>query len=130
MSVMKEAIHFKSTPSPRFRYTPCIKTGPFYEFAGMIGLTNAGQLASGGVAGESRQIMNNLASAMAEIGLTFDDMIAANIFTTRFDQFAEINKVWEDFITPDVVPPARTSIGVAALPLNALVEMSFRFYRG
>ncbi len=129
MTAMKQAIHFKSTPSPRFRYTPCIKTGPFYEFSGMIGLGSDGKLAGGGVVGESRQILENLANALTEIGLTFDDMIVANIFTTRFDQFPEINKIWEEFIRPDIVPPARTSIGVAALPLNALVEMSFRFYR-
>jgi 2-iminobutanoate/2-iminopropanoate deaminase len=126
---MKEAIHFKSTPSPRFRYTPCIKTGPFYEFSGMIGLTSAGLLASGGVAAEAQQILTNLKRATAEIGLTLNDMIAAQIYTTRFDEFSEINRIWETFISPDVVPPTRTSVGVSALPLNALVEMSFRFYR-
>lgn len=126
---MKLAIQFKSTPAPRFRYSPCIKTGPYYEFSGMIGLGLDGQLKSGGVSGETRQILENLSGAIEEIGLTLADMIVANIFTTKFDQFPEINKVWEEFITPEMVPPTRTSIGVAALPLNAQVEMSFRFYR-
>lgn len=126
---MKLAIQFKSTPAPRFRYSPCIKTGSYYEFSGMIGLGLDGQLKSGGVSGETRQILENLSGAIEEIGLTLADMIVANIFTTKFDQFPEINKVWEEFITPEMVPPTRTSIGVAALPLNAQVEMSFRFYR-
>jgi len=37
--------------------------------------------------------------------------------------------VWEEFFTQDIPPPARTSVGVAALPLGATVEMAFRFYR-
>ena len=126
---MREIISFKSTPAPRFRYSQCVKTGPFYEFAGIIGLTAEGGLNSGGVEGETRQILSNLVSAAREIGLTLNDLIAANIFTTKFDQFAVINKVWEEFFTADMAPPARTSIGVSALPLNATVEMSFRFYR-
>ena len=126
---MRELITFKSTPAPRFRYSPCVKTGPFYEFSGMIGLTKDGKLHSDGIAGETRQILSNLVAAASEIGLSLQDLVAANIFTTKFEEFPTINKVWEEFFTEDVPPPARTSIGVAALPLNALVEMSFRFYR-
>ena len=53
---MREIIAFKSTPAPRFRYSQCVKTGPFYEFAGMIALTLEGRLAEGGVEAETRQI--------------------------------------------------------------------------
>ncbi len=126
---MRELISFKSTPSPRFRYTPCVKTGPFYEFSGMIGLSPDGKLAQGGVEGETRQILTNMVSAAKEIHLGLDHLASVNIFTTRFEEFPTINKVWEEFFTQDIPPPARTSIGVAALPLGATVEMSFRFYR-
>jgi len=40
-----------------------------------------------------------------------------------------INQAWEEVFTEDVVPPARSAIGVAALPLNALVEIEFAFYK-
>ncbi len=95
----------------------------------MIGLTSVGGLNADGIEGETRQILQNLSAALSEISLSLHDMVAASIFTTRFDQFPMINKVWEEFFTLDIPPPARTSIGVAALPLGALVEMSFRFYR-
>lgn len=126
---MREIISFNSTPAPRFRYSQCVKTGAFYEFAGMIGLNIQGSLNSGGVGGETRQILSNLVSAAAEIGLTLNDLVAVNVFTTKFDQFSVINQVWNEFFTPEISPPARTSIGVLALPLNATVEMSFRFYK-
>lgn len=126
---MREIISFKSLPAPRFRYSPCVKTGPFYEFAGMIGLSLDGKLNSGGVDGETRQILSNLVKAAEEIGLSLQNLVSATIYTTKFEEFPAINKVWEEFFSEDVPPPARTSIGVAALPLNATVEMSFRFYR-
>jgi len=126
---MRELITFKSTPAPKFRYSPCVKTGPFYEFSGMVGLTKEGKLANGGVEGETRQILFNMVSAASELGLKVTDMVVANIFTTKFEEFPVINKVWEEIFTADVPPPARTSLGVAALPLGSLVEMSFRFYK-
>ena len=126
---MRELITFKSTPAPKFRYSPCVKTGPFYEFSGMVGLTKEGKLANGGVEGETRQILFNMVSAASELGLKVTDMVVANIFTTKFEEFPVINKVWEEIFTADIAPPARTSLGVAALPLGSLVEMSFRFYK-
>lgn len=126
---MREIITFKNLPAPRFRYSPCVKTGPFYEFAGMIGLGTEGKLNSGGVSGETRQILTNLLIAAGEIGLSLQNLVSATIYTTRFEEFPAINKVWEEFFSEDVPPPARTSVGVAALPLNATVEMSFRFYK-
>ena len=50
----------------------------------------------------------------------------ARVYTTRFEQFGEFNEVWERQFA-DVEPPARTSIGVSALPLGALVEIEFVF---
>lgn len=126
---MRELITFKSTPAPRFRYTPCVRTGPFYEFSGMVGLAGDGRLAVGGVEAETRQILRNLIAAAKELDLTLEHLASVNIFTTRFEEFPLINKVWEEFFTVDMPPPARTSVGVAALPLGAAVEMAFRFYR-
>ena len=126
---MREIIIFKNLPAPRFRYSPCVKTGPFYEFAGMIGLASDGKLNSGGVSDETRQILSNLLTACGELDLSLQDLVSATIYTTRFEEFPAINKVWEELFSEDVLPPARTSVGVAALPLNATVEMSFRFYK-
>ena len=56
-----------------------------------------------------------------------DDLYSVTIYTTRFDQFPEINKSWEAVISADRRLPARTAVGVSALPVNATVEMEFWF---
>jgi 2-iminobutanoate/2-iminopropanoate deaminase len=90
---------------------------------------DSGQLEAGGVGAETKKILANLLAAMPDFGLTLADMVSANIYTTRMDQFRDINEAWEAVFTQDVRPPARTSVGVSALPLGATVEIEFMFYR-
>ena len=122
--------HSPALPAPRFRYTPCVQAGPFYQLSGMIALDAVtGLLEPGGVAAETRKILVNLHAAMPDYGLTLDQMVIARIYTTRFEEFPEINLVWEAFFPDGVTPPARTALGVSALPLNATVEIEFCFYK-
>lgn len=116
--------------TPRFRYTPCVKTGPLYYVSGMIGFEPAtGQLVGGGSYCETRQILKLLQLALADWGLTLEHLVQARIYTTQMEQFPEINRAWEEVFTANVDPPARTSIGVAALPAGAAVEMEFTLYK-
>ena len=127
---MIESLSSENLPAPRFRYSPLVKSGPLYKTAGMIALNKeTGQLEPGGAGAETARILSNLLEALPDFGLTLDDLFSVNIYTTRFDQFPEINKAWEAVISADMRLPARTAIGVNALPLDANVEMEFWFYR-
>ncbi len=127
---MIESLSSKNLPAPRFRYSPLIKAGPWYKSAGMVALDkDSGKLESGGVRAETAKILANLLCALPDFGLTLGDLVSATIYTTRMDQFAEINLAWEAIFTLDLRPPARTSVGVSALPLGAGVEIEFMFYR-
>lgn len=124
------AIVSNSLPKPRFLYSQCIKAGPFYQAAGMLGLDpKTGQLETGGPGAEATRILANLRLALPEWGVTLDDLVIARIFTTRLDLFGEINQAWDTVFSKVTTPPARTSIGVAALPLGGTVEIEFCFYR-
>jgi 2-iminobutanoate/2-iminopropanoate deaminase len=115
--------------APKFRYSPCVRAGPWYTVSGMVALDPAtGQLVAGGPYQETRHILALLQAGIPDWGVALTDLVLARIYTTRFDQFAEINRAWEE-VFASVDPPARTSIGVAALPLGACVEMEFSFYR-
>jgi len=116
-------------PRPRFLYSPAIKAGPWIIFSGMIALDAAtGALEPGGPGQEARKILRNLNAALPDFGLTLADLVQARIFTTRFEEFPAINAAWEHWLESSARPPARTSVGVAALPLGASVEIEFTFY--
>ena len=127
---MRETLQSSAIPAPRFRYSPCVKIGPFYQVSGMVALdpTN-GQLVTGGPGAETSRILANLELALPDYGLTLDNLLIARIFTTKFESFPEINAAWEAVFNENIVPPARTAIGVVALPLGASVEIEFSFVR-
>ncbi|MBS0506309.1 MAG: RidA family protein [Proteobacteria bacterium] len=126
---MRELLQSPAIPAPKFRYTPCVRSGPLYSVSGMVGLDPAtGALVAGGLVAEARQILQNLRAALPDYGVGLEHLVAARIYTTEFARFAEINQVWEAFFA-DIAPPARTAVGVSALPLAAAIEIEFTFYR-
>ncbi len=126
---MRELLHSPALAAPKFRYTPCVRSGPLYSVSGMVGLDPAsGALVAGGLAAETRQILRNLQAAMPDYGVGFEHLIAARIYTTQFERFSDINRAWEEVFT-NHEPPARTAVGVSALPLGAAIEIEFTFYR-
>lgn len=127
---MRTTIQSGAIPAPRFRYSPCVQIGSMVQVSGMIALDPvSGQLASGGAGAETGCILANLQRALHDYQVTLDDLLIARIFTTRFEDFAEINAAWEKVFSADTMPPARTSVGVSALPLGACVEIEFSFVR-
>lgn len=127
---MVESLTSKNLPAPRFRYSPMVKAGPFYRTAGMVALDrDTGVLEAGGAGAETAKILANLLAALPDFGIGLEHMVSANIYTTRMDQFADINRAWEAVFTAGVRPPARTSVGVSALPVGATVEIEFSFYK-
>jgi len=127
---MIRAISPPQLPRPRYLYSPVVTAGPWTLFSGMIALdVDSGVLVTGGPGAETRKILSNLSAAMPELQLTREDLACARIFTTRFGEFAAINEAWEAWLVDAASPPARTSVGVAALPLGASVEIEFAFYR-
>ena len=85
-------------------------------------------LEAGGPAAETAKILANLKAALPDLGLTVAQLCRARIYTTRFDQFPTINEAWTIALKDVEDPPARTSVGVSALPLGASVEIEFEFY--
>ncbi|MCU0868621.1 MAG: RidA family protein [Burkholderiales bacterium] len=125
---MKLALRSDKLYTPRFHYSPAVRTGPWVTLSGMIAIDPAvGKIVPGGPGAEAAHILALMQAAIADWGFTLAEITAARIYTTRMDRFAEINAAWEATFR-DVVPPARTSIGVAALPLDATVEIEFQLY--
>jgi 2-iminobutanoate/2-iminopropanoate deaminase len=103
-------------------FSPAIRSGDFIFFSGQVGQDPAtGKLVDGGVEAEARQLFRNLAALLDAAGKSFGDVVKANVFLTRIEDFAALNAIYgEQFEAPF---PARTTVAVAALPLGASVEI-------
>lgn len=127
---MRTTLQSPAIPAPRFHYSPCVKIGQFCQVSGMVALNPAtGQLEQGGPGAETVRILSNLQAALPDYGLQLDELLIARIFTTRLDRFADINAAWESVFAEGVAPPARTTVGVSMLPLDASVEIEFSFVK-
>ena len=128
---MRQAFISSNLAKPAFKYSHVVKAGPHYYLSGMLAQDRTTGAMVGDTAGaQADKILENVQVLMKEFGLGFEHLGIARIFTTQMDKFPEINAAWEKlFSNISAAPPARTSIGVAALPMKALVEIEFTFYK-
>jgi 2-iminobutanoate/2-iminopropanoate deaminase len=80
-----------------------------------------GALVGGGIEEQTRRCLDNLAAVLEGAGLGLDDVVKCTVFLTDISDFAAMNAAYRGYFTEPF--PARTTIGVAALPLGAAVEI-------
>jgi 2-iminobutanoate/2-iminopropanoate deaminase len=82
---------------------------------------NMGSLVDGGVDAQTNQCFDNLFAVLGDAGLGPDDVVKVNVYLTDMADFSEMNDAYAGRFSEPY--PARTTIGVAALPLSASVEI-------
>ncbi len=76
-----------------------------------------------GIVAQTHRVMGNLAIVLDEVGLGWSDVMQCRIYLTDFERdYADFNETYEAYFPPDRLP-ARTTIGVTALAVGALVEI-------
>jgi 2-iminobutanoate/2-iminopropanoate deaminase len=122
MSVNRDIIATKEAPAAVGPYSQAVRVGDFVYTAGQVPLVpNTTQLVEGGVEAQTRQVMNNLAAVLAAAGTGLENVVKTTIFLTDISEFGTVNQVYGSFFGN--TPPARSTVQVAALPLNAKVEI-------
>jgi 2-iminobutanoate/2-iminopropanoate deaminase len=109
-----------SAPGPVGAYTPVVRAGDWLVVSGQVGLAN-GEIVSGGLEAELRQAIANLAAQLASQGAALTDVVKTTVFLRHMSDYADMNTVYIDAFAGH--RPARSAIGVAELPLGALVEV-------
>lgn len=122
----RAAIATQALPRPHFRYSPVVRVGPMVFVSGMVALDPLhGGLVDGDAGAQTARILANLRALMDEQGWTLSQLVLARVYCADFPAFGLVNQAWEAFFAGHE-PPARTSLGVSALPLGALVEIEFQ----
>ena len=101
-------------------YTPAVRAGDWIIVSGQLGLQD-GVLVEGGVAAQTAQAVVNLKAQLASMGATIHDVVKTLCFLTDIDTFGTFNEAYVAGF--DGSRPARSTIGVAALPAGAVVEI-------
>lgn len=106
-------------------YSPIVRAGDFLICSGQIGIAN-GALVPGGLIAQFRQAVANAEAVLATEGATLADVVKATVFLLHMDDFGTMNNAYVECFGDS--RPARSAVGVAALPLGALVEIELWAY--
>ncbi|MHC1781733.1 MAG: RidA family protein [Anaerolineaceae bacterium] len=103
-------------------YSHGVEAGDLVYLSGQTPIDPAtGQMAEGGIAAQTRQCFKNLFAVLSAGGLTPDNVVKVNIYLLYMADFKAMNEVYAEMFEKPY--PARTTIGVAALPLAARIEI-------
>ena len=118
----KKIVSTDKAPKAIGPYSQAIRTENLVFSAGQIGLDPVTmEMVEGGIQTQTRQVLTNLQHVLeiADSGLNF--IVKTTVFLQDMSDFADMNSVYAEFFPEN--PPARSTVQVAALPKNALVEI-------
>jgi 2-iminobutanoate/2-iminopropanoate deaminase len=102
-------------------YTPIVRAGEWLVVSGQVGIRD-GKLVSGGLESELRQAVANLSGLLESAGATLADVVKTTVFLRHLgSDYPKMNDVYIELFGAH--RPARSAVGVADLPLGALVEV-------
>jgi 2-iminobutanoate/2-iminopropanoate deaminase len=119
---MRTIITTDRAPRPVGPYSQAIALGDLVFISGQIGIDpRNGKLVEGGAREEAARCMENLKGILTASGLELRDVAKTTIYVTDISTFREVNEAYAAFFPFE--PPARSTVGVATLPLGAKVEI-------
>lgn len=125
MPLEKTAISTADAPAAIGPYSQAIRSGDFLFTSGQVALNpTTGNLIPGGVTEQTVRVLENLKAVLAAAGLDFAHVIKTTVFLKSMADFAAMNEIYAQYLAPQgVAAPARSTVQVAALPKEALVEI-------
>ena len=122
---LKSVISTPAAPAAIGPYSQAVRLGDLVYTSGQVALDPAtGEFLGGDVTAQTERVCENLRAVLNEAGLNLTHVVKTLVFLKDMKDFAAMNAVYGRFFAPaDVVPPARSTVQVAALPKDALVEI-------
>jgi 2-iminobutanoate/2-iminopropanoate deaminase len=118
----RQPVTAPDAPKPAGPYSHAVRSGGLLFCSGQVPIDPAtGALVEGTIGDQARQCLENLTTVCAQAGVTLADAVRMSVYVTDISTFAQVNEVYGSYFQSD--PPARTTIGVAALPGGAQIEM-------
>ena len=110
-------------------YSQAVQVGNSLYTSGQIPLDPAtGELIAGDITAQAKRVFENLRAVIEAAGASFNDVARVGIYLTDLGNFAAVNAVMAEYFQEPY--PARSTIGVAALPRGAQVEVDLVLVRG
>ena len=119
---MRQRIHTDDAPKAIGPYAQAIRTGDLLFVSGQIALDPAsGAVVDGDVSVQTRRLLTSARAILEAGGASLETVVKTTVYLTDMAHFAAMNEVYATFFTSN--PPARSTVQVAKLPMDVLVEI-------
>jgi 2-iminobutanoate/2-iminopropanoate deaminase len=119
---MKQTINSPNAPKPIGPYSQAVQAGKFLFVSGQLAIDpKTGKLAATDIAGQTRQVMENLKAILQAAGYSLEDVVQSTVYLSSMALFEEFNREYAKCFEADF--PARAAVG-SELKAGALVEIS------
>ncbi len=116
-----ELLHTDNAPAAIGPYSQAVKVNGLLYTSGQIALKLNGEMVENDIKKQTRQIFDNLGAILEDNHTTFENVVKINIFLTDMNDFGVVNVIMAEVFGHH--KPARSTIEVAGLPKNAMIEM-------
>lgn len=125
MNASKTAVSTPHAPAAIGPYSQAVRVGDLLYTSGQVALDPAsGQMVAGGVAEQTTRVLENLKAVLEAAGTNLTRVVKTVVFLKDMNDFAAMNAVYGQYLAPEgTVAPARSTVEVARLPKDALVEI-------
>lgn len=114
-------IQTNEAPAAIGPYSQGIVVNNMFYSSGQIPLTAEGQMVEGDIKDQTHQVFKNLRAVLESAGASFETVVKTTVFIKNMDQFADVNEVYGQYF--NIHKPARSTVEVARLPKDALIEI-------
>jgi 2-iminobutanoate/2-iminopropanoate deaminase len=120
--MMREAVATKDAPQAIGPYSQAIKAGGFVFVSGQVAFDPpTGKLLPGDVTAQTERVLKNVEAILTAAGTRLESVVRCTVFLKNMNDFAAMNEVYGRFWKS--APPSRTTVEVARLPKDALIEI-------
>ncbi|WP_404456137.1 RidA family protein [Virgibacillus necropolis] len=123
---MLKEVHTKNAPEAIGPYSQAIQAGDFLYVSGQIGIDPSSGEVVEGIEAQTKQVMDNLKSILAEADTNFSHVAKFTIFINDMNNFSTVNELYGSYLEKPY--PARATVEVSRLPKDVLVEMDVVVY--
>ena len=117
-----EVEHYSANPDMQLPFSDAVRVGHMLYLSGKLGIVpGTRNLAAGGIAGETRQTLENIKASLEKHGSSLGEVVKCTVFLADIAEWAAMNEVYVEYFPKD--PPARSALGSSGLALGARVEI-------
>jgi 2-iminobutanoate/2-iminopropanoate deaminase len=121
----KSAVSTENAPAAIGPYSQAIEIGEMIYTSGQVGLDpKTGQIVDGGIREQTARVLENLKAILAAVRSDLQKVVKTTVYLKNMSDFAAMNEIYATYLAKDGwVAPARSTVEVARLPKDALVEI-------